>query len=357
MDLFFAVPALSIGFTTLGILLLILILGVHYRVECRRRQEAGFRNTTSPFVERYLAGSARLDEALAVLKTNPSAARAFLLDHPELSSPGKTERLQTLFRNLPCQEDLSVGLEDNDPDIRAQNAQQLGYLGDETAIPGLVRALDDEAAHVRMAAAHSLALLRHPGAVQAILRNPNFAGNMPDDRVVEVLFSFGNAAIDPLLSVLAAAPITERTLSIVVQACGLLQAKPAVPKLVETLRHANPQIRRKTMDALASIGDPSAIPHVAHLADDPDPVVRSRAMSSLGILRATAHIPLLVQALGDPAWEIRLSAGRALYQIGDEGRKALEKTAAQSPDSPARGISRQILQTHGHDLPAGKDSR
>ena len=357
MDLFFVVPALSAGFTVLAILLVLLILGVHAKGQSQRRLEARFRNAATPVVDRYLAGSSPLEEAVAALKTHLPAALALLLDRPETSHPGEKDRLRTLFRSLPGKEDQLAGLEDNDPDIRAQNAQLLGFTGDESTIPALAKVLDDGSPAVRLAAAHSLALLGHSRAVPSILQNPDFAGNMPAERVVEVLVQFGTGAIDPLLAALADAKIREQTLGMVVQSCGMLQAKPAVPHLLEILRHKNPEIRRIALEALASIGDPSAINPVSRLAEDPDPAVRGRVMATLGILKASDHIPLLVRTLDDPTWEIRLSAGRALYQMGDEGRKALEKTAAQTEDSRARGLSRQVLQTHGHVLPDGKDPR
>jgi len=353
MDLFSVVPALSTGFTALGFLLLILVLGVHYRGEWRRRHEAGFRNATAPVVDRYLAGSAGLEEAVAALKKDLPAALSLLLDRAVVLGHEKTPRLRALWGNLPYKEPMLAGLKENDRDIRSLNARSLGYLGDESTIPGLMDALDDEAPAVRLAAAHSLARLGYAGAVKPILLNPDFAGNMSGDRVVEVLVQFGDCAIDPLLAVLTGPQIPERTLAIAVQACGMLHAKQAVPMLVEALQHKTPEIRRKALDALASIGDPSAITPISRLAEDPDHGVRSSVMSSLGILHATGHIPLVVKALADPTWEIRLSAGRALYQMGSEGRKALGDAAIQQTDSHARRISRQVLQTHGHDLPTG----
>ncbi len=47
---------------------------------------------------------------------------------------------------------LSKKLDDNHPEIRAKAAESLGRIGSETAIPGLLKALEDSDGFVRMKA-------------------------------------------------------------------------------------------------------------------------------------------------------------------------------------------------------------
>jgi HEAT repeat protein len=354
MELFTIVHAFAILFTILSALLVAVILGLHLWKDIRLGREAGFRHATEPMVKAFLAGSARHTEVVAALKKNPSTALHLLLDLSEAAGPKEIEPLRNLFRSFPCLPQMLAGLKHRHEATRLQNAQRLGYFRDESAIADLMKTLDDESPAVRLAAAQSLALLGCSDAAKPILLNPNFVGEMPQDRMVEVLVQFGSGAIEPLLAVLNNPQTPDRTLAIALKASGLLRASRAVPRLIEALQHKVADIRLNAVSALASIGDASVIDPISRHAQDTDTAVRSEVMASLGVLRATDHIPLLVRALHDPAWEVRLSAARALYQMGNIGREALEKVTGHQADPLARNISRQVLQEHGHDLPAEK---
>lgn len=351
MELFHVVFDLAIVLTVLSALLIAVILGVHWREDIRIGREANFRSATVPVVENYLAGSARLEEAVAALKKNPSLAFQLLIERSETPGPGETERLRSLFKAFPFAKQAIAELRSPRWDIRLQNAQTLGYMRDESAIPELLKALEDEVPEVRLAAAQSLALLGCPDAVKPILLHLDIPGKIPPDRVVEVLITLGAPALEPLLGFLDHPQISEKALAMAVKACGMPGARQAVPRLLEALRHKTAEVRFNAVDALAVMGDSTAIDPITRLAEDPDAGVRNQVMRALGLLEASDHVPLLVRTMNDPAWEVRLSAARSLYQLGHAGKEALENAAGNPPDSFARSVSRQILQEHG-DLPA-----
>jgi len=354
MELFDVVHAYATLFTVLSALLVAVILGRHFRDDVHLCREADFRQTTEPVIKNYLSGSVRLKEAVTALKKNPPLALTLLLDFSEAATSQEIAPLRALGKSMGYLQPMLAGLTHGNEADRLQNAQRLGYLRDESAVPELMKALDDPSPDVRLAAAQSLALLECSEAVKTILLNSDFAGEMPRDRVVEVLVQFGTHALAPLAETLNDPQASDKTLALAVQASGMLQAKKAVPHLVKVLQHKTPQLRRNTVCALAAIGDSKAIVPLSRLAEDLDPEVKSDVMLSLGALKAQDQIPLVVRALNDPAWEVRLSAAQALYQMGKAGRKALENAAGHEGDSLARNISRQILQEHGHALPAGR---
>jgi len=160
-DIFFP---LAVVFTVLSILLIFVILGLRLWGDLRIRREADFRKIATPVVKNCLAGSVRLEEAVAVLKKNPPIALQLLLEQSEALEPGKIECLQAMFRSFPYKEQMLAGLKSHSRDIRLQNAQLLGYLRDESAIPDLLKALNDEAPDVRLAAAQSLTKLGYSDA-------------------------------------------------------------------------------------------------------------------------------------------------------------------------------------------------
>lgn len=54
---------------------------------------------------------------------------------------------------------LIEALQNKDWDVRRRSAQALGWIGDETSVPALLLALEDENAHVRIGAADALSIV------------------------------------------------------------------------------------------------------------------------------------------------------------------------------------------------------
>src|SRR5690606_15692864 len=87
-----------------------------------------------------------------------------------------------------------------------------------------------------------------------------------------------------------------------------------VQKLVQGLRHADPNVRAAAARKLGELGaraGPSAVPALVEALADEDDGVRSSAALSLGVfgVQAAAAVPALVKALGDPDDDVRSSAG------------------------------------------------
>ena len=159
MELFTVVHAFAILFTVLSALMVIVILGLHFWEDRRLRREAVFRHATEPLVKAFLAGSTRQEEAIEALEKDSSAALSLLLDLSEAAGLEEIEPLRNLFSSLPCLRQMLEGLKHGNEANRLQNAQRLGYTRDESAIPDLMKALDDTSPSVRLASAQSLALL------------------------------------------------------------------------------------------------------------------------------------------------------------------------------------------------------
>jgi HEAT repeat protein len=354
MNLLDTVVYIAVVLTFLSVLLLLIIVGVHLFADRHARREADFRKTAEPAVKSYFADPARLEEAVAELKKDPSNALKLLVELSEALGAEERQRLHPLFAAFPFVHQELEGLKSRRWDARLRSAEFLGYQGDECAIPGLLEALKDETLVVRLAAAESLASLGGSAAVQPILIALDVPGEMPQRQVAEVLFEFGPRAIDPILTILNNPETPDSELIIAVRVSGMLHEGRAVPRLVELLKHQVMELRLNSVRALASIGDPSAILPISRLAADPAWEVRNSVMHALGSMRAVEHVPLLVQGLTDIAWWVRYSAAQALYQLGDDGIKALKSAQELHVDRYARDISRQILQEHGIHHTAGE---
>lgn len=345
-------PPLAVVFTVISALMICWIVGLHARKNNLVRREVQFRKKAAPLVKSYLAGQTPLEEVVALLKTNPPVALQKMIERAEKPTPAEWQPLKLLIKALPFGRQMVAGLGSRSRYTRIQSAQYLGYLRDESAIPALIKTLDDRVPAVRLAAAQSLARLGFCDAVKPILHALDLPEDLPHDRVVEVLVQFGACAVEPLLEIMNQPGIPDGALAMAIKASGMLKSTRAVPRMIETLHHNQLEVRINSLHALAAIGDPAAIPPLSRLAEDPVWEVRQAVMASLGALGAADRILLLVKGMADPVWEVRLAAARALHHLGEPGTKALAQAADSHPDPSVRNISRQIL--HEHDgLPPG----
>lgn len=333
-------------FTILSAILVIVILALHFIKRRRVLHREAFAAEATPIVKGYFAGKTSLEEAVDFLKRDTSDSLGLLIRISEGATPEESPRLKALLAAFPFQQKEIAALKSKRVPVRLKNAQILGYLRDPAAIPHLLTALDDDVLSVRLAAAQSLALLGDPDTVLPVLLALDLPGEVPQRRVAEALFAFGQAAVEPMLKVLNSPDTPYSQLTIAVRVCGMLQVRQAVPRLVELLQHDAMPVRLNCVRALSSIGDRSAIPAISQLADDPDWEVRNAVMQAIGAIQASEYSSLLLGGLADAAWWVRYSAAQALYQLGATGIQTLKDAAAHNPDRYARDISTQILQEH-----------
>jgi HEAT repeat protein len=171
---------------------------------------------------------------------------------------------------------------------RATAAFTLGDMGSPRAVPDLLRALDDRARDVRMAAARSLGRLGAAEATEPVIAS-SLSGRVPRD----------------------------------VAGLALLDLGPtAVPRLLELTEDADPRIRAAAVELVGLLGNaPDAKPILDRLRD-PAAAVRAAGADALGRLGAGEARDALVRALEDRVPAVRAAAAHALGRTG--GRRAAE---------------------------------
>jgi len=113
-----------------------------------------------------------------------------------------------------------------------------------------------------------------------------------------------------------------------VEAIGRLGDPAAVPILAEACESPEPEVRQAALAGLTTVGAPEAVAVLERGLADGDPGVRAAAAELAGRLagkgigggemeRATGRI---LDALADPAREVRLASARALLSLGETGR-------------------------------------
>ncbi len=209
---------------------------------------------------------------------------------------------------------------------RALAAELLGRVGNAKAVPALlatVQATRVEDADVRDIALRALARIADPRAVRPLTEVLDVAEPWLAPHIADILVRHGEAAVEPLLTVLER-PAASPSRAWAANVLGELRATAALPALLRALDDPDDEVRAKSATALGRLGDRSAVhPLLDHLLADPAPFVRARIANALGRFGDADVTDRLVHALGDPAWWVRVRSVDALEQIGPAAELSL----------------------------------
>ncbi len=207
---------------------------------------------------------------------------------------------------------------DDDADLRADAAYELGFVPGPEASRALLRALDDGEERVRRLAVESLARLGETPAVPRLVALLGDAAESVRAAAGGALLMFGTAAAPALASEVA-------------QGADHRKARPRL-------------LAAATL--LGRVGDERAIePLVALLGQGPV-AARVVAARSLGELGLSQGIPPLRSALADPAPEVRGAALRSIVAIaGTAARAVVEDYMERETDPALRAAARAALES------------
>lgn len=155
----------------------------------------------------------------------------------------------------PGVQDLVGALKDRSHIVRGAAATALGRLGDAArpAVPHLKAALDENRIDSRVAAVEALWKITGDADDVVARLTAEVAGEDEPEKAADLLAQFGPAA------------------------------KPAIPKLIESLESENPFIRMNVASGLGRLGPlaTDAIPALKKLKNDPNPFVRQAAEQAI----------------------------------------------------------------------------
>jgi HEAT repeat protein len=248
---------------------------------------------------------------------------------------------------------LLKDLRSEDRRLRRKAAEELGRLGDEQAISGLIGALRDSDQFVSAASALALGELKAKLAVDILvelLRSPSTEvrgssaqalGRIGDTKATQALLSLLNdpevyprsAALGALGRIGDASIITNLTSILVkdpesqvrtsaAEALGRIGDRQASEALVKALKDSSNYVRTAAAVALSQTGGENATLALIEALKDTDRLVRSAAAESLGRSNDLRGVRPLIEALGDPDQFVRTNAAYSLGRLGD--RQAVE---------------------------------
>lgn len=168
----------------------------------------------------------------------------------------------------------------------------------------------------RRIAVRSLAALPLPDARELAFASLGDESWRVRKEAVELILSFRAdegliSDLVDLLSVQGNAGLRNSVVEIL-QATG----EKALPKLVASLGHEDPGVRKFLVDIMGGIGSASVVPELCLVLDDEDANVAAAAAESLGLIGDSGSLPHLLKALERDDLLIRYAILEALVKIG-----------------------------------------
>jgi len=246
---------------------------------------------------------------------------------------------------------LAKFLDDPSFEVRSDAVKAIVNIGTQHSLEPLIIATRDRDPAIQVRATDGLVDFYMPGYVaKGITSTFTRTG-----RLVEGAFSSRNdQEIDTFVVVRedvakAFGPVIANSASFKARAnaalaAGILRDKLAVPELVAALRSRNTNLIYQSLIALQKIGDPSAGPGVALLAQDPEEKVQLVALETIGVLRYQEGEPALRQVLDrSPSIKVRRAALQALALLALPKDRPVFIQYATDKDSQLRGSSLEGL--------------
>jgi HEAT repeat protein/serine/threonine protein kinase len=233
---------------------------------------------------------------------------------------------------------LFVALQNEDWGIRTNAAEELGKLGDSSAVPLLLEALGDENQMVRMSAAEALGEVGDPSAIPSLSKALQDEDKNVRQRAAEALRKLKASSKNRNAIVYKTATVPERDLEgssgvssllralrdkdanlrrEAVESLGIFGNPSVTPSLIEALRDEDAWVRSAAARALGELGDVSAIPPLSKTLRDKDKNVRTNTVWPLRKLGGPAAVSSLIEALRDEDAWVRSAAAHALGELGD----------------------------------------
>ncbi len=255
----------------------------------------------------------------------------------------------------PSVSELTAQLSAGDADGRVSAAETLAECGEaaRTAVPALIRALDDEDGEVRAAAAHALGQLTlEPDAAL-----PALAAKLGDQTLTRrgpvwalaglALGSYGRAALPHVTPALKSQATTEcRAAMLAIYRAGK-EAKETVPELIAILRKNDPETRTYAINALLGIGPDAkdAVPELISMLSCDDFHTQYWACRALGAIgpEARSATDELVRCLKSGVTSVRRNAAAALGKIGPAiGQQGVDALIAALSD-PVQPVRQNVV--------------
>jgi hypothetical protein len=225
---------------------------------------------------------------------------------------------------------------------RLQGARLFAMFGGgETIVPSL---FDDRHEEVRAGAAEWAAKNPQPNVIERLLPLVIDESTFCRFIVKDAFLQIGAASANTLLAYLERADTPSEDVLDVARWVADARFSSVAARLAVS---NDPRIRRHATFLAATIGGHVALDLLIAAVNDTEVAVRISALQGLQRMGDWRSAAACTKALGDPEWNVRREAGRALLAMGAPGTVLLRK-ALGSNDAFAADMARHML-----DMPPG----
>lgn len=251
---------------------------------------------------------------------------------------GAIKALEVMGASQACPHLIPL-LSDPVEEIRAQAARVLAMMRHREALPSLVRAVNDPAQSVRVEAATALALFGGPEAVQQLTEFLSRCSDDASFEVADQDFLTAVAAMPDLPASGYMTVLTGENQSFAVSLAVALEDAGAVNRWLQSLPEAQPDERRAWTELLQRTAELGVREPFLEGLSLPDPELRSVSAWLLGSCRHGEAVPRLVGLLADTSALVRRRAVEALGAIQDPTCARALSDALGDPDREVRAIA------------------
>jgi len=214
---------------------------------------------------------------------------------------------------------LLVALSDSDPDVRIATITALGKLRDPQTYVNIADLLDDVEISVRMAAAKALGEIKAPSTIPYLIEalHDSFWWYGREDAIqtlLDVIASFGRAALDDLVGAMNAKEPTVRRYAIAL--LRPLREARIMDALEMAFYDTNYDVAESALEALLEFGE-GALPILVEALVSPNIWIREKAVWGLGEIGGEQATVYLLEMLGDESDSICKEAIGSLSRLKD----------------------------------------
>ncbi|MCA1615158.1 MAG: HEAT repeat domain-containing protein [Acidobacteria bacterium] len=201
--------------------------------------------------------------------------------------------------------------------VRSYAVQAAGIIGSEAAFGALRLALQDPDASVRVEAASRLASKDEQAALDVLTHELGSGDDDIKDKVIYALWNLGSErAVKALEKAAESYPVVRKR---ALEALASIREEEAVPILAGYLNDPDGWVRSIVVESLGEIGGASVIPHLIKAADDGDIDIAEKAVEFLGRIGGEEVIRYVTGLLENRSGKLLGSAAEALGQAGAAG--------------------------------------
>ena len=230
----------------------------------------------------------------------------------------------------------------------------LGQLRLGSAVPVILRALDDRDPDVRNVAARILGGMKLQETEEALIALLGRHEAAVSARIAAICIEIGPRTGPLLISTLEKGNAQARFWA--ARILGEMKETHAAKALETALADSEPDVRSAAAWALGRIADAAALEILKDALDDPVWYVRAHAAEALGRIGDPSSSTALGEALRDESWWVRRNALDALVRIGHAAKPTLLK-ALESDDRFAQDCATEALVAMGLPVPATRPTQ